>query len=184
VSKPNTIPISIPLFRAVIIFLVVVMVFLAFVVGLIFGGAAGTTTTSVTATTTVTRCSQCTFTIVNNHDAFVQGVVTVGPAVSICFLNWSCNVDVTGYSLVFSMTSACPPEAEICMMYILAPVTAVLNATGGYQVTLPQGQYQISMPDCFWMGCQTTFPFNVVLYGGVHYTYSFNIDTGIIVDNV
>lgn len=162
-----------PLLTVIVTLLIVTLVILAFMAGLAWGGMVATTTTT-------TICYQCSPT---NGDAFVQGFVQVNGLIYNCPMNVSCVhrgiIDFSVYSLVFSMTSACPPDWGICPMYLLAPVIVQLTAAGGYSVYLPQGQYNVTLPNCPWDNCSQTFPTAIVVYSGQYYTYNFTISSGV-----
>ncbi len=104
----------------------------------------------------------------------VAGYVTVGPAQPVCQANQSCNVNMTGYSLVFAVT--CTGQAQSC-----SPVLAALSPSGHYSVLLPPGDYSVTglSPSCSWVGCPTAFPKTVTVVSGMQVVVDFNIDTGI-----
>ncbi len=104
----------------------------------------------------------------------VTGYVTVGPAQPVCQANQSCNVNVTGYSLVFVATCAGP--AHSC-----SPVLAALSPSGHYSILLPPGEYSVTglSPSCSWVGCPAAFPKTVTVAAGMQVVVDFSIDTGI-----
>lgn len=106
----------------------------------------------------------------------VVGYVTVGPSQPVCTQNQSCTVDLTGYSLEFTLectTSSTSCEATTS----LAPI----GPNGHYSILLPAGTYQISglSPSCPWVGCSAAFPKTVVVQGGMQISVDVSIDTGI-----
>lgn len=103
----------------------------------------------------------------------VTGYVTVGPAQPVCSANQSCDVNMSGYSLVF--TPQCP-EPSSCQVLM-----AELSPAGHYSILLPPGNYTVTglRPSCAWMGCPSAFPRTVSVEGGMQLVFNVDIDTGI-----
>jgi hypothetical protein len=104
----------------------------------------------------------------------VTGYVTVGPSQPVCHANQTCNVNMTGYSLVF--TPQCSGSSSMCQSS-----KAQLSPSGHYSILLPPGTYSVTglSPDCKWMGCTSAFPKTVVVQGGTQVVFDLNVDTGI-----
>lgn len=104
----------------------------------------------------------------------VAGFVTVGPSQPVCRANESCNVDMTGYSIVF--TPQCAGQGQSCQ-----PSTAPLSPAGHYSALLREGNYTVTglSPSCPWVGCASAFPRAVFVQGGMQIELDFSIDTGI-----
>lgn len=102
----------------------------------------------------------------------VTGYVTVGPSQPVCRANQSCNVDMTGYSLVFQMCSG----ISNCQT-----TKAVLSPSGHYAVLLNPGTHSVTGldPSCPWVGCSAAFPKSVTVQGGLQLVFNIDIDTGI-----
>ncbi len=115
-----------------------------------------------------------TTTFPNEIDGVVAGYVTVGPAQPVCMANQMCNVNMSGYHLVFApacaRSSTCKGSEE-----------AVLSPSGHYSILLAPGNYTVIglNPSCGWMGCSSAFPKQVTVQSGVQQTLDFSIDTGI-----
>ncbi len=103
----------------------------------------------------------------------VTGYVTVGPSQPVCSANMSCEVNMTGYSLVF--TPSCQGSSS-CQTQ-----RAPLSPSGHYSILLPPGNYSVSglYPACQWMGCSAAFPKMVTVQGGMQLVLNVEIDTGI-----
>jgi len=103
----------------------------------------------------------------------VTGYVTVSPSQPSCPANQACDVDLTGYSLVFTQQCAGPSACG----QILAP----LAPGGHYSVLLNPGDYSVAglSPSCQWVGCASAFPKTVTVAGGVQLVFDVDIDTGI-----
>lgn len=125
------------------------------------GGATQSQTTSATTTSA-------------GMEGVVTGFVTVGPSQPVCSENKSCNVDMTGYSIVF--TPQCAVSALNCKA-----LTASLSPAGHYSILLPEGTYTVTglNPSCSWVGCSSAFPKTVAVEGGMQLVLNFEIDTGI-----
>lgn len=102
----------------------------------------------------------------------VTGYVTVGPSQPVCSSNQPCNVNITGYSLVFV------PQ---CLGAGCKTLRAEILSAGHYSVLLPAGTYVVTglYPSCDWLGCSHVFPASVVVEGGMQQVLNFDIDTGI-----
>ena len=120
--------------------------------------------TSTTQTTTTTSGT--------GIQGVVTGYVTVGPSQPVCQMNQTCNVNMTGYSLVF--TPQCSGSGCQSRMAQLSPA-------GHYSILLPPGNYSVTglYPDCKWMGCSSAFPKTVTVEGGMQIVFDVSIDTGI-----
>ncbi len=103
----------------------------------------------------------------------VTGYVTVSPSQPNCSTNQSCNVNMSGYSLVF--TPQCSSSSSC------GPILAQLSPSGHYSVLLSPGDYTVTglSPSCQWSGCASAFPRTVTVEGGVQLVFNVNIDTGI-----
>ena len=103
----------------------------------------------------------------------VTGYVSVSPSEPNCPANQTCNVDMTGYSLVFTPQCAGPSGC--------GPISSPLAPSGHYSVLLNPGTYSVTglTPSCQWVGCATAFPRNVTVAGGMQLVFNVNIDTGI-----
>ena len=103
----------------------------------------------------------------------VAGYVTVSPSQPSCSTDEPCNVNMTGYSLVF--TPQCSGSSEC------NPVLAPLAPSGHYSVLLNPGDYTVTglSPSCQWMGCTSAFPGTVTVEGGLQLLFNVDIDTGI-----
>ncbi len=125
------------------------------------GGTSPSQTTSTATTST-------------GMEGVVTGFVTVGPSQPVCSENQSCNVDMTGYSIVFA--PQCAASALNCQSQM-----ASLSPAGHYSVLLPEGTYTVTglSPSCSWVGCSSAFPKTVVVEGGMQLVLDFDIDTGI-----
>ena len=104
----------------------------------------------------------------------VTGYVTVGPSRPVCLPGQSCNVNVSGYSIVF--TPRCGAPGTGC-----PASTTPLSPSGHYSILLPAGNYSVTglSPSCQWVGCSVAFPMEVEVQGGMQILVNFNIDTGI-----
>ena len=149
-----------------------VAVFAAVVAMVVAGGAVMAFTQSGPGTTTSTSSTATSTT--PGIQGVVTGYVTVGPAQPVCMENQSCNVDLTGYSLVF--TPACPGQASGC-----SPILAQISPSGHYSVLLAPGDYLVTglSPSCNWMGCASAFPKTVTVVGGTQLVLDVTVDTGI-----
>ncbi len=120
--------------------------------------------------TTTTQTSTATS---SGMQGVVTGYVTVGPSQPVCYANQTCNVNMTGYSLVFTpqcgASHGCQPEM------------AQLSPSGHYSILLPEGVYTVTglSPSCNWMGCASAFPKTVTVEGGMQLVFDVDIDTGI-----
>ncbi len=103
----------------------------------------------------------------------VAGYVTVGPSQPSCSTTQSCNVNMSGYRLVFTPQCAASASCE--------PSSAPLSPSGHYSILLPAGNYTVTglSPSCQWQGCSSAFPKDVTVQGGMQITLDFTIDTGI-----
>ncbi len=104
----------------------------------------------------------------------VTGYVTVGPSQPVCRANQTCDVNMTGYSLIFTpMCSGSGPEC--------APKLAELSPSGHYSILLPPGDYAVTglSPTCTWMGCPNAFPKTITVVSGMQLVFDVSIDTGI-----
>ena len=147
-------------------------VFIVLVVLIVAGGAYLTLGQNGPASTTQTSPSS---TMTNSEiNGVATGYVTVGPSKPVCSANQSCNVDMTGYSLVFR--PVCTGTSHACL-----PIEAALSPSGHYSIFVPPGVYTATglSPSCGWMGCSTAFPKNVTVVGGMQVVFDINIDTGI-----
>ncbi|MDE1852541.1 MAG: hypothetical protein KGI38_02205 [Thaumarchaeota archaeon] len=106
-----------------------------------------------------------------NAYGMVEGVVSVGPSQPVCRVGESCNVNMTGYSLIFTWQcyGLCPALSR--------PVA--LGADGRYAVSLPVGTYTASLSSCPWLGCSSALPRTVTVDSGLTTTLNITIDTGI-----
>jgi len=103
----------------------------------------------------------------------VTGYVTVSPSQPNCPANQTCDVDMTGYSLVF--TPQCVGQSGC------TPVLAPLSPGGHYAALLSPGNYAVTglSPSCQWVGCASAFPQTVSVVGGMQLVFNVEIDTGI-----
>ena len=122
----------------------------------------------------VTTGTESSSTTSSTIQGVVTGFVTVGPSQPVCSKNQSCNVDMSGYSLVF--TPQCGQSVSTC-----AVEKAPLSPGGHYSILLPPGEYDVTglYPSCGWLGCSSAFPRTVTVEGGMQLVFNVNIDTGI-----
>ncbi|MDG6990517.1 MAG: hypothetical protein JRM99_03740 [Nitrososphaerota archaeon] len=101
----------------------------------------------------------------------VEGVVSVGPAQPVCGAGMSCNVNMSGYSLIFTpdCSGLCSPLSRV----------APLQADGSYSIALAAGKYTVSMDSCSWMGCSSALPRTVSVTAGEITLLNITIDMGI-----
>ena len=156
---------------AISIILVFVLLGVGLSAAIILNGGNGNTTTSSSSTTSTTQ----------NIGGIVTGYVTVGPSQPVCSENQSCTVDLTGYSLKFTLqcsgTSSIPSSISCG-----GPVyNATISPSGHYSILLPAGTYSMIglSPTCSWMGCSSAFPKTVEVQGGMQLVVNVEIDTGI-----
>jgi hypothetical protein len=140
----------------------------AVVVGIYFLGqavAGGTTSSTLTTSSSGTETAM---------QGVVTGYVTVGPAQPVCSVNQNCNVNLTGYSLVF--TPICSGSTSTCNSS-----SAPISPSGHYSVLLPAGNYTVTglYPNCQWAGCSSAFPKGIAVQGGMQLVFDVSIDTGI-----
>lgn len=104
----------------------------------------------------------------------VTGFVTVGPSQPSCPSGQSCDVNMSGYSILFE-PSCLGTEAPCKVM------SAALSQSGHYSILLDPGDYSVTglSPSCGWLGCSTAFPESVIVQSGVQTVLNFQIDTGI-----
>ena len=104
----------------------------------------------------------------------VTGYVTVGPSQPVCSVGQGCNVNVSGYSIVF--TPVCGASGTECRVS-----TAPLSPSGHYSILLSAGDYSVTglSPSCPWVGCPAAFPVEVEVQGGMQAVVNFDVDTGI-----
>jgi hypothetical protein len=123
--------------------------------------------------TTVTQTSSTT-TSSSGIQGIVTGYVTVGPSQPVCSANQTCNMDMSGYRLVF--TPQCPRSSSNCQASM-----AALSSSGHYSILLPAGNYSVTGldPSCNWLGCASAFPKTVGVEGGMQLVFNIDIDTGI-----
>ncbi len=135
------------------------------------GAYLGPATTGQTSSTTGTTTGSST---TSGMQGVVTGYVVVGPSQPVCSENMSCNVNMSGYSIIF--TPQCNQATSSCQ-----PSMAPLSPSGHYSILLQAGNYSVTglSPTCQWMGCSSAFPKNVTVEGGMQVELDFNIDTGI-----
>ena len=104
-------------------------------------------------------------------DGTVEGVVSVGPSQPVCRAGESCDVNMSGYSLVFT-----PDCTGLCSALSRA---VPLESDGHFSVTLPVRKYVVSMDSCEWIGCSAALPRTVSLSAGKTTLLNISIDTGI-----
>lgn len=152
----------------VISILLVVAILIIFAVYLNYAVAPTTSGTSTT-TSSLDTSSQ-------SISGVVTGIVTVGPSQPVCTANQSCNVNLTGYSLIFK--SQCPSSPTSCQVQTFQ---APIYSSGHYSILLPAGNYTVSglSPSCQWMGCSSQFPKSIAVEGGMQLEFDVSIDTGI-----
>ncbi len=148
---------------AVLVSIVAIVVATGAYLTFVQGGVPATSQT--TSTTSTTSGS-------SGIKGVVTGYVTVGPSQPVCYANQTCNVNMTGYSLVFRpqcSSSNCQSEM------------ATLSPSGHYSIFLPAGNYTVIglSPDCKWMGCASAFPKTVTVEAGMQLVFNVDIDTGI-----
>ena len=104
----------------------------------------------------------------------VTGYVTVGPSQPVCQAGQACNLNMSGYSVVFTLR--CATSQSNCQAS-----KAPLSPGGHYSILLPPGSYAVTglSPSCQWMGCSSAFPNEVEVQGGMQIVLNFDIDTGI-----
>jgi len=143
------------------------VVVIAFLVGVYLNSSlVGGTNVSQTSTATTTS---------SGIQGIVAGYVTVGPAQPVCSENQTCNVDLSGYSLVFT------PQCSSTSFSNCQTSKAELGPSGHYSIPLPAGNYSVTglYPSCNWVGCSSAFPKTVTVEGGIQLVLNVNIDTGI-----
>jgi hypothetical protein len=141
------------------------MVATAIVVGAYLNPASnGDTTTGTSSTSSAYSGMQ----------GVVAGYVTVGPSQPVCSANQTCNVNMSGYSLVF--TPQCSGASSSCQAR-----SAELSPSGHYSILLPAGNYSVTglYPSCTWVSCSSAFPKTVAVEGGMQLVFNISIDTGI-----
>lgn len=106
-----------------------------------------------------------------NTYGMAEGVVSAGPSQPVCRVGESCNVNMTGYSLIFT-----PQCYELCPALSRS---VALGADGRYAVSLPVGTYSASLNFCPWLGCSSALPRTVTIDSGLTTTLNITIDTGI-----
>ena len=152
--------------QKVLSILLVVAILIVFAAYLNYGVTPAPSGTSTTSSETTSQAIR----------GVVTGLVTVGPSQPVCKANQSCNVNLTGYSLIF--TSQCPTLSPSCQVQtFLAPI----YSSGHYSLLLPAGNYTVSgiSPSCQWMGCSSQFPKSIAVEGGMQLEFDVSIDTGI-----
>lgn len=107
----------------------------------------------------------------------VNGSVSVGPATPVCVFGQSCSVNMTGYQLDFQKYATCP-NGLLCPEYAVQ-YAAPLSADGDYSISIPIGNYDVSLSSCSWTGCSAVFPAKEVFDAPGNYTLDFDVDTGI-----
>lgn len=144
---------------AVVFPLAVCLIILAFFVGS-YVSVAGSRSSSSSTTN-------------SQMQGVVTGYVTVSPSQPNCPTYQSCDVDMTGYSLLFTPKCA---ESSGC-----SSVSAPLAPGGHYSVLLTPGNYTVTglSPSCQWSGCASAFPQTVTVEGGMQLVFNIDIDTGI-----
>ena len=144
--------------------LAVCVIILALFVGTYLGLAGSQSSSSSTSSSSTSTPS---------IQGIVTGYVTVSPSQPNCPAYQSCDVDVSGYSLVFTPQCA---EAQGCSS-VLAP----LAPSGHYAALLNPGVYSVTglSPSCEWSGCASAFPQTVTVEGGMQLVFNVEIDTGI-----
>ena len=145
---------------AVFVTITVLIILAGAYLNLANNGATSTTTSSTGPTSEI--------------QGVVTGYVTVGPSQPVCTVGQACNVNMSGYEIVF--TSQCQQAANSC------PVSmAPLSPAGHYSILLSPGTYSVTglYPSCKWLGCASAFPKTVTVEGGVQLVVNFVIDTGI-----
>ncbi|MHB1868443.1 MAG: hypothetical protein ACYCPP_05800 [Nitrososphaerales archaeon] len=150
---------------SILLVVAILVVFAAYLNYAVAPTPSGTSTTSSSSETTSQAIS-----------GIVTGLVTVGPSQPVCTANQSCNVNLTGYSLIF--TRQCPNLSPSCQVQtFLAPI----YSSGHYSILLPAGNYTVSgiSPSCQWMGCSSQFPKSIAVEGGMQLEFDVSIDTGI-----
>jgi len=143
------------------------VIVLGLAVALVFSGQNSTTQTTTSSSSS------------SNIDGIVTGYVTVGPSQPVCLQNQSCNVNIGGYGLEFTLL--CQGESTTPTSCQNLNYTAEISPSGHYSALLPAGTYSITgmSPSCIWQGCSSTFPKTVVVEGGNQLVLNLNIDTGI-----
>jgi hypothetical protein len=103
----------------------------------------------------------------------VKGIVVAGPATPVCTAGKPCNVNMTGYTLVFVMK--CRP-GNICQQLAIG---VGLSSNGHYSVRLPTHAYQVTLEPCPWLGCHSVFPTVIAVKDHETTIFDAYIDTGI-----
>jgi len=135
----------------------------------LLSGAYVTFTLNGTATQTSSTTTES-----SGIQGVVTGYVTVGPSQPVCPANQNCNVNMSGYSLVFA--PQCSGSVSDCQTRV-----AQLTQWGHYAILLPAGVYTATglYPSCGWMGCASAFPRTITVEGGMQLVFNVDIDTGI-----
>ena len=146
---------------AVFVSMVVLVVLLGAFLALSFDGVIPSTHSSSTTSSSAIQ-------------GVVTGYVTVGPSQPVCSANQSCNVNMSGYSLEFTLQ--CNPAVYNCPASM-----ATLSPSGHYSILLSPGNYTVTglYPSCHWLGCSSAFPKTVTVEGGSQVVLNVDIDTGI-----
>ena len=149
-----------------IVLIVTLIIFGAYLAYVIAPGTSSSTTTTTSSSETTSVMS-----------GVVVGYVTVSPSQPNCTQNQTCTVDLTGYSLEFTLQ--CTSSSTSCQSATTS--LAQFGPNGQYSILLPAGYYLISglSPSCPWLGCSSAFPKSVVVQGGMQISVDVNIDTGI-----
>ena len=101
----------------------------------------------------------------------VHGVIVAGPATPICKVGQNFKVNMQGYTLAFVVHCS----VGLCALR----QTVSLATDGSFSVSIPAGVYDISIPNCPWLGCGHTFPITVSVGAGQSVNINADIDTGI-----
>jgi len=132
--------------------------------------------------TTTTTSSSSSSTSQSTIQGIIAGYVTVGPSQPVCRTNESCNVDLTGYSLLFaSQCGTAASSVQTSSSCQSQAYSAQIAPSGHFSILLSPGNYTVTglSPACSWVGCSTTFPKVVTVEPGQQSVININIDTGI-----
>ena len=143
------------------------IIVIALLVGFYLNSTLNSTVNTVTNTTQTSSSTGSN----SEMEGIVTGYVTVGTSQSVCTSNQSCNENLRGYSVVFTLQCSQKSNCQTSM--------AAISPSGHYSILLPPGNYSVTglYPSCDWTGCSSAFPQSVVVEGGMQLVFNINIGT-------